>query len=128
MSLPQSLKVYDDVRIVLDQMLEHTGGKIPCGSHKEATALRAKFNYFRVLDRRFNAQIYPPDHPMNGKSPYDCFMFRIEPGSDTVIVQTRSVVKPIVFIPDAPEPPKTDPNIMPDLDEVIDPGSNGPDR
>ncbi len=35
-----------------------------------------RINYFRVLHRRDNQKLYPEDHIMHGRSPYDIFIIR----------------------------------------------------
>jgi hypothetical protein len=58
----------------------------------DAYQLRTRLHTARVIDRKENAEIYPPNHPLFGRSEYDSLMVRLvkeEDGSAKVFIQPR---------------------------------------
>lgn len=98
MSFNRSILAFDDIRHVFDRALQTPHGlKIPCGSRGKAVNLRARFNYFRKIDRDESFKIYPPDHPMFGKSSYDKLALRIpekgSPEENVLFIEPHSAEK-----------------------------------
>lgn len=78
MSYNRSPLAFDDIREVFDKALNSNKGlRISCVNRGAAFVLRSRFNYFRTIDRRESAKIYPTDHPMWAKSAYDKLVLRI---------------------------------------------------
>lgn len=71
---------FSDVQEIFDRALTSPHGvrsKQLTRSH--AINLRARFNYFRTLDRRENAKIYQGDDPRRYRSIYDELVLEIPP-------------------------------------------------
>lgn len=78
MAFNQSPLAFDDLKPHFDRALEAEKGiKIVCDSFAQATILRARFNYYRKLDRQANTKVYEADHPLYGKSLYDKLILRV---------------------------------------------------
>jgi hypothetical protein len=88
MTVTDSPFAYDDIKSLLDRALSSTKGvKTICASHGQAVRLRQRCNKFRAMDRRENRKIYEPDHPLHGRSSFDCLIFRLEPGSCELVIE-----------------------------------------
>jgi hypothetical protein len=80
MSFNKSTLAFNDIQGAFARALETPKGiRIPCASRGAVITLRARFNYFRKLDRAENKRTYPSDHPMWGKSAYDRLVLRVPP-------------------------------------------------
>ena len=80
MSYNKSPLAFDDVRDIFDRALDSQKGlRIPCASRSAAITLRSRFNYFRKANRKDNADMYPSDHSLHGKSMYDKLSLRVPP-------------------------------------------------
>ena len=80
MSYNKSPLAFDDIREAFERALNAERGiRITCVSRGAATILRARFNYFRWMNRKENAHTYEPDHPMWNRSVYDRLVLRIPP-------------------------------------------------
>ena|SRR5215471_11091455 len=55
------------------------GIAISCKNRGVAVALRARFHYWRKLNRQENCRTYELDHPMYNASIYDALVLRIPP-------------------------------------------------
>jgi hypothetical protein len=78
MSFNKSEMAFDDLRPHLDRALgSERGIKIICENYAQAIVLRARFNYYRKLDRQSNSKTYPEDHPLHGHSIYDRIVLRV---------------------------------------------------
>jgi hypothetical protein len=78
MSLPQSLGSYRDCQDLFEKATADPKGIRVCLSTYEACfQRRQRMHYFRNLDRRANAEMYPAGHPMHGTSAYDDFILQI---------------------------------------------------
>lgn len=74
---------YDDCRTIFEKaMADPKGARAKTGTYDAAMQLRTRMNYFRTLDRRSNAEIYPADNPMHGQSLYDTYVCQIERDED----------------------------------------------
>ncbi len=77
MSFSKSVLAYPDIKGYFEQAIESERGiRIICKDPKSATMYKHRMNYFRVLHRKDNAQLYPQDHSMHGRSPYDVLIIR----------------------------------------------------
>jgi len=62
----------EDVRVILDRALAaRVGVRVPFATKGEAVYWRGRANYLRRQDRKDNAAIYRPDHPLHKQSAYD---------------------------------------------------------
>lgn len=78
MSLPNSLRSYDDCRKLYEAAKDDPKGARAClGTHDACIAMRTRMHYFRKLDRDANAAIYPVGDPMHGTSVFDDYMVQI---------------------------------------------------
>lgn len=78
MTLPNSLSAYRDCRDLFDAAAEDPKGcRAALTSQQHGTNLNMRMNYFRSLDRKANAGIYQPGHPLHGASSYDEFVISI---------------------------------------------------
>jgi hypothetical protein len=93
MSLPKSLRAYEDAKVILDEALEHGGVRVNCKNLGQAVNLRARIHRFRVLDRDFYAQAFPPDDPRHGISAYDNLLVRLDSnsGKSILIIEPRQI-------------------------------------
>lgn len=78
MSLPQSLGAYRDCQDLFDRAITDPKGIRVClGTYEACFALRQRMHYYRNLDRKANATLYPADHPLHGTSATDDFILQI---------------------------------------------------
>jgi hypothetical protein len=78
MNFSQSLLAFDDLRPHFDRALgSERGIKITCDSYSQAVILRARFNYYRKLDRQSNKRTYGEEHPLHNRSIYDRLILRV---------------------------------------------------
>lgn len=83
MSLPNSLRAYDDCLKLYDAAMADPKGARACLDTYEACLnMRTRMHYFRKLDREANAETYPIDNPMHGVSAYDDLVVQIHPDED----------------------------------------------
>lgn len=90
----QSIFSFDDIKPHLDRALgSEKGIKVTCDSHKQAVILRARFNYYRTLDRKSNTKTYEEGHPLHGRSIYDRLVLRVpregNPEDTSVFIEKR---------------------------------------
>ena len=94
MSLPNSLRSYEDCKTLFDAALaDPKGARAKLGTYESCMNMRTRMHYFRTLDRKANADIYPSDHPIHGTSAYDDFVVQIlrdEDGEFWLYIQPRS--------------------------------------
>ncbi len=77
MSFSKSVLAYPDIKGYFEQAIESERGiRIICKDPKSATMYKHRMNYFRVLHRKDNAQLYPQDHHLHGRSPYDVIVVK----------------------------------------------------
>jgi len=77
MSFSKSTLAYPDIKDYFEQAMESDRGiKIICADQKAATMYKHRINYFRVLHRKDNQKLYPEDHALHGRSPYDIFVVK----------------------------------------------------
>lgn len=80
MSWNKSPLAFDDCKETFEQALESPRGiRVIYESRSRAINERSRFNYCRKLNRAANKDIYPEDHYMHGRSPYDTLVLRIPP-------------------------------------------------
>ena len=95
MSLPTSLRAYEDCRALYDAAVADPKGARAClGTYESCINMRTRMHYLRKLDREANAETYPADHPMHGTSTYDDFFIQIhkdEDGEFWIYIQRRQV-------------------------------------
>ena len=83
MSLPTSLRAYDDCKALFDAALaDPKGARARKDTYDECIRLRTRMHYYRSLDREANESVYPEGHAMHGTSAYDPFICQIVPGED----------------------------------------------
>lgn len=83
MSLPNSLRAYEDCRTLFDAaMADPKGARANLGTNDTCLNMRTRMHYFRTLDRKANAETYPVGHPMHGVSTYDDLVIQIFPDED----------------------------------------------
>jgi hypothetical protein len=71
---------FRDVRDMFDRALKSEKGiTVRQDTRAQVVSLRARFNYFRKMDRKENASTYPADHPLHNTSAYDALILRIPP-------------------------------------------------
>ena len=94
MSLPNSLRAYEDCRALYDAATADAKGARAClGTQESCINMRTRMHYFRKLDRNANEDTYPEGHPMHGVSAYDDFVIQIRPdtaGEFWLYVQNRN--------------------------------------
>ena len=94
MSQINSLKAYEDCRVLFDRALaDIKGARAFIGEHSACINLRTRMHYFRKLDREANEVVYPAGHEMHGTSMYDPLVVQIIPDVDGkywLYVQHRS--------------------------------------
>lgn len=61
------------------------GIAIVVGTKGQAIRQRQRIYTWRVADRKDNAKIYPPEHPMNGRSVYDVLTVDINDAGELLI-------------------------------------------
>ena len=83
MSLPNSLRAYEDCKALFEAALaDPKGARARKDTYDECLRLRTRMHYFRKLDRDANEMVYTTDHPMHGHSVYDPYICQIVPGED----------------------------------------------
>lgn len=88
MPYPKSTSSYPDVRQLFEQALASEKGlRLTFESPEQATFNAGRFNAFRVQDRKENARIYPADHHLHAKSPYDGLMVQVRREEKVVIIK-----------------------------------------
>lgn len=82
MSLSTSRNAYLDCFVLLDRALDDARGiRVELRDEKAAIFFRLRIHQARQIDRAENRSLYSePDHPLHGRSPYDCLTLRIDPG------------------------------------------------
>lgn len=108
MSLPTSLRAYEDCRALYDAATADPKGARAClGTYESCVNMRTRMHYFRKLDRNANSETYPDDHPMHGVSRYDDFVIQISgdtAGEFWLYIQPRSAkVLAIEGLSDTPD-------------------------
>lgn len=77
MSQINSLLAYEDCKRLFDAALaDPKGARVRLGLWETCMNFRTRMHYFRNLDRKANAQTYPPGHAMHGTSVYDPYVVR----------------------------------------------------
>lgn len=83
MSLPNSLRAYDDCKALFDAALaDPKGARCRKDTYDECMRLRTRMHYYRTLDRKANCDTYPSGHAMHGTSAFDPFICQILRGED----------------------------------------------
>lgn len=78
MSLPNSLRAYEDCKTLFDAAVaDPKGARGKLGTYESCINMRTRMHYFRTLDRKANESIYASDHPMFGTSVYDDLVVQI---------------------------------------------------
>lgn len=94
MSLPTSIASYRDCQSLYEKAAkDHEGIRAKLGTYEACIQMRTRMHYYRVLDRKANAETYPDGHPMHGVSAYDDFVIQIakdEDGDFWLYVTARS--------------------------------------
>lgn len=94
MSLPTSLKAYEDCRQLYEAASQDPKGARAClGPYEACVNMRTRMHYYRKLEREANAQVYPKGDPNWGTSVYDEYVIQIIPdedGNHWLYVQPRS--------------------------------------
>ena len=84
MSLPNSLRAYEDCKALFEAALaDPKGARALGGTYEACLRLRTRMHYYRKLDRDANAEVYAVDHPMHGHSIYDPYVCQIVPDEDS---------------------------------------------
>jgi hypothetical protein len=74
----KSSQAFDDIKEAFERALAAPKGiRIPCLDRAAAIQHRARFNYFRKMNREDSKKIYDRDHPMWGCSVYDKLIVRL---------------------------------------------------
>jgi hypothetical protein len=83
MALPSSPNAYPDCFAFLEACVDDPiGARKPFQRRDEALHFRFRCNQFRVLTRRQNCELYPPDDKRHGTSDYDEVVMTIESSED----------------------------------------------
>lgn len=94
MSMPNSLRAYEDCRSLFDAAIaDPKGARGKLGTIEACINMRTRMHYFRSLDRNQNASVYPLESPLHGTSIYDPLVVQIlkdEDGDFWLYVQPRS--------------------------------------
>ena len=108
----------------IDRALDDPRGiRVELRGVDSATHLRMRIHQARQIDRRENATTYSePDHPLHGRSPYDCLTLRIDPGPPCWLYLDKIKVEigRVETIPEdyQIEPPKAPLALAPPLPQV----------
>lgn len=79
MPLAKNLNAYEDIRPHFDRALQSANGiRITTPTHGAAVSLRARFYSMRKLEREQSLQIYDPEDPRRGVSPYENLAITVE--------------------------------------------------
>lgn len=77
MPFSDQIAAYPDVADLFDKALASDKGvKVTFNDDNEATINAGRMNHYRSRLRRENARVYPADHPMHGKTPYEALMVK----------------------------------------------------
>lgn len=94
MSLPSSISAYRVEQDAFDTAgTGDKGARFKLGTYEACVGFRQRLHYFRTLDRKYQAELYPLGHPSHGVSSYDEFEVTIIPDEDSewwVYIQKRS--------------------------------------
>jgi hypothetical protein len=83
MAISNSRFSYGDCYDLMDKALADSKGiRIKFSSYGEALHFRLRLHTARRIDRKDNLEVYPGEHAMHGKSPYDPLIMRIKPTAD----------------------------------------------
>lgn len=78
MTVSVSRFAYQDCYEIMDKALDDPQGlRLHTKSNDDATFIRMRMHMARKLDREHNKEIYPPEDPKYGVSPYDQLILRI---------------------------------------------------
>jgi hypothetical protein len=93
----KSPNAFEDAIETFERALNSPHGiRIVCGSRGEAVRLRARFHYWRTLDREQNKKVFPADDPRHGVCVYDRFELRIprkgQPDENSLYIEPRSAL------------------------------------
>ncbi len=92
MSFSKSVLAYPDIRDYFERAIESEKGiRIICTDAKAATMYKHRINYFRVLHRKDNQKLYPQDHTMHGRSPYDVLVVKQR---ENILILEKMVLDP----------------------------------
>lgn len=81
MGISKSPLAYGDVRATFDAAIESSRGlKLTFEKYGDAIRWRYRAGKYRAMTCQQNKEVYPPDHPMHGRSPYDEFEFKLVTG------------------------------------------------
>lgn len=89
---------FDDLREVYQKAMDASKGiRVVCKTRSEAVTLRSRMHYLRKMDRKENAVVYQPDHPMYMRSAWDKLVLSIppkgEPNETTIFIEKRTAEK-----------------------------------
>lgn len=83
MAISNSRFSYGDCFDLMDKALaDDKGIRIKFEAYGEALHFRLRLHTARRIDRKDNLEVYPADHAMHGKSPYDPIIMKIKGSSD----------------------------------------------
>lgn len=122
MSLPTSLRAYEDCRDLYDAAsADHKGARACLGTYEACINMRTRMHYFRKLDREANADTYPQGNPMHGVSTFDDFAIQIIKDEDDqfwLYIERRSAkilhVEPLSEVGDLIEADSTEVHLLED--------------
>ena len=81
MSLSNSLLSYTDCKTFLDAALDdELGARLDFTSSGAGQYFISRLHQFRVLDRKFNAEVHPPGSHFHNRSIYDALVCRLKQG------------------------------------------------
>lgn len=87
-----SRAAYSDCFDLFDRALANPDGiRYRCPTHGKANHLKTRLHYARVLDRREKMEIYLPDDPSHGVSPYDSLVVSVAHDDQWVYIQPRTM-------------------------------------
>ena len=86
---------YTDSEDYFEQALASARGiAVDFDTAGQATHFMQKLNAFRVKQRRTNAKVYPDEHPLHNKTPWDNIIVRKDPEDEsrsTVLLQPATL-------------------------------------
>lgn len=91
--MPQAKNIaaFEDLRPHFNQALQSPNGiRIRTASKGAAISMRARFYTLRKLEREASVNLYEPEHPLRGLSPYENLSISIEDNS-VVIRHTEPI-------------------------------------
>jgi hypothetical protein len=92
--MPQAKNIaaFEDLRPHYNRALQSPNGiRIRCASSGAAVSMRARFYTLRKLEREASVDLFPPEHPLRGLSPYENLSISIEDNC-VVIRHTEPIV------------------------------------